>query len=182
MSEDQQDLEGVRWAYVDSPAFSVEELLASEGKDDLMKEGIKIDQIPESSLLHAKKQRNCFKHGTSAKNVRETCFMQLTFGEKVMVYDLDMRQRCEVAMIDQLNDYDSPITFSHTGFLMNTNERRFDTNISCKLGVVRPCNHNLGKSVFRAFSEVEIQQLKSISDLTFSKGLLSKSDVKFIEP
>lgn len=91
--------------------------------------------------------------------------MQLTIGEKVMVYDLGMKERHEVAMINAVNEFDSPITFSHTGFVLKTNERQFDTNMSATLGVQRPCQLNLGKSVFRAFSEIDLQQLKKINEL-----------------
>ena len=48
--------------------------------------------------------------------------MQLTIGEKAMVYDLGINERHEVAMINAVNQFKSPISFTHTGFVMNTNE------------------------------------------------------------
>ena len=66
--------------------------------------------------------------------------MQLTIGQKLMVYDLRPTELSEISMIDiENNDYDTPITFSHTGFLFNTAKKTFDTNLSASIGVERPC-------------------------------------------
>ena len=89
--------------------------------------------------------------------------MQLTIGEKVMVYDLGTNERHEVAMISAVNEFMSPITFTHTGFVLNTKECRFDTHMSGTLGVQRPSKVNLGNSIFRAYSEMDLQQLKKIN-------------------
>ena len=55
--------------------------------------------------------------------------MQLTIGMKVMVFDLASRDRREIAMIEASNRFDSPISFSHTGFTLNINEQKFDTDL-----------------------------------------------------
>ena len=53
-----------------------------------------------------------------------------------MVYDLQASELSEVAMIQVQNKIaGSPITFSHTGFVLNMNEQSFDTNLSASIGV-----------------------------------------------
>ena len=53
----EQDQDSVRWATMDSPAFGICEILKSRAKDDLVQEGINIDEVPESSLMYKKKCR-----------------------------------------------------------------------------------------------------------------------------
>ena len=86
--------------------------------------------------------------------------MQLTIGMKVMVFDLASRDRREIAMIEASNRFDSPISFSHTGFTLNINEQKFDTDLKATIGVQRPSKLNIGQSVFRSLSEVDLQQVK----------------------
>lgn len=46
--------------------------------------------------------------------------MQLTYGNAIVVYNLRVDYRSEVAMTQEVTDFDDPITFSHTGFVYNT--------------------------------------------------------------
>ena len=72
----------------------------------------------------------------STQASKVSSYMQLTIGRKVMVYDLQASELSEVAMIQVQNKIaGSPITFSHTGFVLNMNEQSFDTNLSASIGV-----------------------------------------------
>ena len=89
---------------VPSPAFSIEELLNNYSREELIKKGVYIDEIPQNSLLHLKKShKEMSKQDLPDVNQRQKCFMQLTFGYNIMVYDLNAYKRCEVAMIHDVN-------------------------------------------------------------------------------
>ena len=84
-NESDEENNKVRWADVQSPAFSVSDLLQ---KDELKSQEINIDEIPYNSLLHLKKERSAKDKPFEDQASRDSYYMQLTIGRKVMVYDL----------------------------------------------------------------------------------------------
>ena len=87
-------------------------------------------------MLHLKKERSAKDKPFEEQASRDSSYMQLTIGRKVMVYDLQASELSEVAMIQVQNKFTgSPITFSHSGFVLNVKEQSFDTNLSASIGV-----------------------------------------------
>ena len=90
-TESQED-GAVRWASIKSPAFSILQFLNNVSKEELVRQGITIDEIPSGSLLHLKKDRQ--QNHSDKSN-----YLQLTIGMKLMVYDLGPAELSEVSMI-----------------------------------------------------------------------------------
>lgn len=61
--------------------------------------------------------------------------MQLTIGDHAVVFDLE--KRCDVAVIQQLSDFEKPTEFSSTGFLLDTPFHSFEINEDATLSVER---------------------------------------------
>ena len=93
------------------------------------------------------------------KRTTHKTFMQLTAGTQAVVFDLSSEDRTEVAMIHELDAFKDPITFSQTGFVYNTYQRAFDSNLHASLGVQRPWPDRTGRAVFRALAEIDLQQI-----------------------
>ena len=83
--------------------------------------------------------------------------MQLTCGDFIVVYNLDANYRQEVAMINDVQLFDDPICFSHTGFVYNTQRRALETSLDASIGVHRPWSNKSGRSLHRALSEVDLR-------------------------
>ena len=62
-------------------------------------------------------------------------------------------------------------------------DRSFETNTSASIAVQRPCPSGSASIAFRAFSELDLQQVEQIADLVQKKqDTLSPSDVAAISP
>ena len=122
-------------------SFSIRELFwrinFDKNKQSKSRGFFSIDEIPQESTLLKKKGRLIFDSSREIMENRKThkTFMQLTAGTQAIVFDLSSEDRTEVAMIHELEAFKDPITFSHTGFVYNTYQRAFDSNLHASLGV-----------------------------------------------
>jgi len=83
----------VSWASVSCPTFSIEELLQAKQTQEARNKGVSIDEISPNSLLHVKQGRKLPPMSDFEKAAQNSCYMQLTIGGSVIVYDLGAQQR-----------------------------------------------------------------------------------------
>lgn len=103
--------------------------------------------------------------------------MQLTLGTYAIVYNLSKQQKLEVTMLDQISQFDNPVSFSHTGFSYNTPQLCYQSNLSSSLGIVRSTDRHRNSMLHRAFSEIDMRQVEQIAELVINKDSLSKSSL-----
>ena len=91
--------------------------------------------------------------------------MQFTVGNSATMFNLDEKDRYEVALINQINNFeDNPIVFGATGFFQSTPYRTMECNRIYTLGLQQYSKKNdeaekARQGLMRAFSEIDLQQV-----------------------
>ena len=107
--------------------------------------------------------------------------MQLTVGKDLTVYNLDEKDRYEVALVSRIDNFDdNPIVFGATGFFQLTPNRHMVCNRIHTLGLQQFDSDKARRGLMRAFSEIDLFQVVSINEKIIA-GEASQSDLGDIE-
>lgn len=164
----------MNWHTLSSPGFTVREVIADFTIEDYLLHGVQIDEIHEASVMRKKK--------TAEESGSVLCLMQLTVGNHATVFDLQEKNRFQITMIQDMSQFSSPNIFVTTGFVYNTPDRALQSNSSQSIGLERPFSFkSTSRGLHRAFSEMDLQQVIYLRNLTLSKPLYTKTDLVEIE-
>ena len=133
-----------------------------------------MSEVPETSTIRRKKIKE--------KHDGELCLMQLTVEKHAIVYNLQVENRYEVAMLYEFEEYRDPLKFSMTGFELCTPAKQYATNSTFSLGFQRGARASWDLCLMRAFAEIDLHQVHFIRQQIRLKGSLSKADLGEIEP
>ena len=107
--------------------------------------GLSIDEVSEDSVQRIKK--------IPEEVDGDMTLMQITIDNHGIVYNLQDENRYEIAIIGDIDSFDDPISFAHTGFVYRTSKK---CSSSCSsLALWRPAMKD--RLLYRPFSEMNIK-------------------------
>ena len=91
-------------------------------------------------------------------------------------------------MLEEADKFTSPIIFSCTGFVYNSQNVNYQCNKDHTLGILYQKSGSgikgilLSQGLHRPYAEIDFQQLKKIQDVILKKDVYTKRDIGEIEP
>ena len=107
--------------------------------------GLSIDEVSEDSVQRIKK--------IPEEVDGDMTLMQITIDNHGIVYNLQDENQYEIAIIGDIDSFDDPISFAHTGFVYRTSKKRSSSCYSVALW--RPAMQD--RLLYRPFFEMNIK-------------------------
>jgi len=142
---------GIDWKIYECKSFPASPIFQGLTAEEFEDDGFRINEISESSMLRRKK--------IPESHDQYHQLIQFTVLNSALVFNLTDQKPYIVDTMQDINEFTNPLFFASSGFVYMSKYHTMETNKDQSLGFKRPFNSKKSRGLYRAFAEIDFQQL-----------------------